>query len=62
MVTAPNASVVSADRAEATEAAVVAALNAAAQRIESLTRGPQPDGYRNRTSDCINIEVEQVEE
>jgi hypothetical protein len=29
---------VSADRAEATQAAVIAALNAAAERIESLTR------------------------
>jgi len=34
-----DASVVSGDRAQATEAAVVAALNAAAERIESLTRG-----------------------
>ena len=33
-----QASVVSADRAQATQAAVVAALNAAAERIESLTR------------------------
>jgi cell division protein ZapA len=33
-----EASVVSADRAEATQAAVIAALNAAAERIESLTR------------------------
>ena len=34
-----DASVVSGDRAEATQAAVVAALNAAAERIENLTRG-----------------------
>jgi len=34
-----DASVVSSNRADATEAAVVAALNAAAERIESLTRG-----------------------
>src|SRR5262245_29575076 len=34
-----DASVVSGDRAQATEAAVVAALNAAAERIENLTRG-----------------------
>src|SRR5215470_1245946 len=33
-----EASVVSADRMQATQAAVVAALNAAAERIESLTR------------------------
>ena len=33
-----EASVVSADRAQATQAAVIAALNAAAERIESLTR------------------------
>ena len=33
-----DASVVSADRAQATQAAVVAALNAAAERIESITR------------------------
>ena len=33
-----EASVVSADRVQATQAAVVAALNAAAERIESLTR------------------------
>jgi cell division protein ZapA len=33
-----EASVVSADRVRATQAAVVAALNAAAERIESLTR------------------------
>jgi cell division protein ZapA len=33
-----EASVVSADRTQATQAAVVAALNAAAERIESLTR------------------------
>ena len=35
---AKEASVVSADHAQATQAAVVAALNAAAERIESLTR------------------------
>jgi cell division protein ZapA len=34
-----DASVVSGDRAQPTEAAVVAALNAAAERIDSLTRG-----------------------
>jgi cell division protein ZapA len=33
-----EASVISADRGQATQAAVVAALNAAAERIESLTR------------------------
>jgi cell division protein ZapA len=33
-----EASVVSADRVQATQAAVVAALNAAAERLESLTR------------------------
>jgi len=33
-----EASVVSADRAQATQAAVIAALNAAAERIESLAR------------------------
>src|SRR6516165_6122486 len=33
-----DASVVSADRAQATQAAVVAALNAAAERIEGITR------------------------
>jgi cell division protein ZapA len=33
-----DASVVSADRAQATHAAVVAALNAAAERIEGITR------------------------
>ena len=33
-----EASVLSADRVQATQAAVVAALNAAAERIESLTR------------------------
>jgi cell division protein ZapA len=33
-----NASIVSADRAKATQAAVAAALNAAAERIENLTR------------------------
>jgi hypothetical protein len=32
-------SVVSGDRAQATKAAVVAVLNAAAERIENLTRG-----------------------
>jgi cell division protein ZapA len=36
--TLQEASVVSADHAQATQAAVVAALNAAAERIESLTR------------------------
>ncbi len=36
--TLQEASVVSADRTQATQAAVVAALNAAAERIESLTR------------------------
>src|SRR5437660_12799494 len=35
-----EASVVSADRAQATQAAVIAALNAAAERIESLARRP----------------------
>jgi len=34
-----DASIASGERAQATEAAVVAALNAAAERIESLTRG-----------------------
>jgi len=38
LATLQEASVVSADRAEATQAAVIAALNAAAERIESLTR------------------------
>jgi len=38
LATLQEASVVSADRAEATQAAVIAALNAASERIESLTR------------------------
>jgi cell division protein ZapA len=38
LATLQEASVVSADRAQATQAAVVAALNAAAERIENLTR------------------------
>ena len=38
LTTLQEASVVSADRTQATQAAVVAALNAAAERIESLTR------------------------
>jgi cell division protein ZapA len=38
LATLQEASVVSADRAQATQAAVIAALNAAAERIESLTR------------------------
>ena len=38
LATLQEASVISADRAQATQAAVVAALNAAAERIESLTR------------------------
>ena len=38
LATLQEASVVSADRAQATQAAVVAALNAAAERIEGLTR------------------------
>jgi cell division protein ZapA len=38
LATLQEASVVSADRAQATQAAVVAALNAAAERIERLTR------------------------
>jgi len=38
LATLQEASVVSADRAEATQAAVITALNAAAERIESLTR------------------------
>ena len=38
LATLQEASVVSADRAEATQAAVIAALNAAAERIESITR------------------------
>ena len=38
LATLQEASVVSADRAEATQAAVIAALNAAAERIESLTK------------------------
>ena len=38
LATLQEASVVSADRAEATQAAVIAALNVAAERIESLTR------------------------
>jgi cell division protein ZapA len=33
-----DASVVSADRAQTTQAAVAAALNAAAERVESITR------------------------
>ena len=36
--TLQDASVVSADRAQATQAAVAAALNAAAERIEDITR------------------------
>lgn len=38
LATLQDASVISADRAQATQAAVVAALNAAAERIEGLTR------------------------
>ena len=38
LATLQEASVISADRGQATQAAVVAALNAAAERIESLTR------------------------
>jgi len=38
LATLQDASVVSADRAQATQAAVIAALNAAAERIESITR------------------------
>jgi len=38
LATLQEASVISADRAQATQAAVVAALNAAAERIEGLTR------------------------
>jgi cell division protein ZapA len=38
LATLQDASVVSADRAQATQAAVVAALNAAAERIEGITR------------------------
>ena len=38
LATLQDASVVSADRAQATQAAVAAALNAAAERIENITR------------------------
>jgi cell division protein ZapA len=38
LATLQDASVVSADRSQATQAAVVAALNAAAERIESITK------------------------
>ena len=38
LATLQEASVISADRTQATQAAVVAALNAAAERIEGLTR------------------------
>ena len=38
LATLQNASVVSADHAQATQAAVISALNAAAERIEALTR------------------------
>jgi cell division protein ZapA len=38
LATLQEASVISADRGQATQAAVVAALNAAAERIESLTK------------------------
>ena len=38
LATLQDASVVSADRAQATQVAVIAALNAAAERIESITR------------------------
>jgi cell division protein ZapA len=38
LATLQEASVISADRGQATQAAVVAALNAAAERIEGLTR------------------------
>ena len=38
LATLQEASVVSADRAQATQAAVIAALNAAAERIEGITR------------------------
>ena len=37
-VTLQDASVVSADRAQATQAAIAAALNAAAERIENITK------------------------
>jgi cell division protein ZapA len=38
LTTLQDASVVSADRAQATQAAIAAALNAAAERIENITR------------------------
>lgn len=38
LTTLQEASVISADRTQATQAAVIAALNAAAERIEGLTR------------------------
>ena len=38
LATLQEASVISADRTQATQAAVIAALNAAAERIEGLTR------------------------
>ncbi len=38
LATLQDASVVSSDRAQATQAAVIAALNAAAERIENLTK------------------------
>ena len=38
-----DARVASAERAQATQAAVAAALNAAAERIEGITRQAQPD-------------------
>jgi cell division protein ZapA len=38
LATLHDASVVSADRAQATQAAIAAALNAAAERIENITR------------------------
>src|SRR5262245_34362184 len=55
-----DASVVSGDRAQATEAGVVAALNAAAERIENLTRGlnrTPTDGRAGRkASNVIQLE------
>ena len=55
LATLRNASVASADRTQATQTAVIAALNAAAERIENITKRLNETVTRERRPDGMTI-------
>ena len=55
LATLRNASVASADRTQATQTAVVAALNAAAERIENITKRLNETVHGERRPDGMTI-------